>query len=184
MRVRGEVDWLDGPMVRQFLKYGLVGASNTILTFVVYSVLVTLDVDYLLAIVLGYSIGSLNSYVLNPHWTLPARDRARLQHRLAEQLRAEPSLDLPCRRHRPRDGRHSLRRRPGVRDRRQRGDALRIRAPPWHRENSRAGDPHGAGAGRHVLCQSLVVVRASRGTWRTAADCVVSVPARASPTLS
>jgi putative flippase GtrA len=76
MRVPGEAGWLDVPMVRQFAKYGVVGASNTILTFVVYSVLVTLGVDYLLAIVLGYTIGSLNSYVLNRLWTFRARDIA------------------------------------------------------------------------------------------------------------
>jgi putative flippase GtrA len=76
MRVPGEAGWLDVPMVRQFVKYGVVGASNTILTFVVYSVLVTLGVDYLLSIVLGYTVGSLNSYVLNRHWTFRAQDIA------------------------------------------------------------------------------------------------------------
>jgi putative flippase GtrA len=77
MRVPGEAGWLDVPMVRQLVKYGVVGASNTILTFVVYSFLVlTLGVDYLLALVLGYIVGSLNSYVLNRHWTFRARDIA------------------------------------------------------------------------------------------------------------
>jgi putative flippase GtrA len=76
MRMPGEAGWLDVPMVRQFVKYGVVGASNTILTFVVYSVLVTVGVDYLLAIVLGYTIGSLNSYVLNRLWTFRAGDIA------------------------------------------------------------------------------------------------------------
>jgi putative flippase GtrA len=76
MRVRGEAGWLEDPLVRQFVKYGVVGASNTILTFVVYSVCVTIGVHYILALVLGYSIGSLNSYVLNRHWTFRARDIA------------------------------------------------------------------------------------------------------------
>lgn len=65
-------DWFDDPTVRQFVKYGVVGASNTVLTFVVYTVLVTLGLEYLVAVVLGYCVGSLNSYILNRHWTFQA----------------------------------------------------------------------------------------------------------------
>jgi len=68
--------WLDDPLVRQFVKYGVVGASNTVLTFIVYTVLVTLGVLYLVAVVIGYAVGSLNSYILNRHWTFRARDIA------------------------------------------------------------------------------------------------------------
>jgi putative flippase GtrA len=71
--------WLEDPAVRQFIKYGLVGASNTVLTFVAYSVLVTVGLSYLIALVIGYLVGSLNSYVLNRHWTFRARDVAHTQ---------------------------------------------------------------------------------------------------------
>ena len=41
----------DAPVVRHFVKYGIVGASNTILTFVIYTVLVKkVGVDYLAAL--------------------------------------------------------------------------------------------------------------------------------------
>jgi putative flippase GtrA len=63
---------LDGPVVRQFVKYGIVGASNTILTFVIYTVGVKLGVHYLFALLIGYLVGSLNSYVLNRRWTFRA----------------------------------------------------------------------------------------------------------------
>jgi putative flippase GtrA len=76
MRLVPEAGWTEGPLVRQFLRYGLVGAANTVLTFAVYSVCVTIGVHYLLALVLGYSVGSLNSYFLNRHWTFRARDIA------------------------------------------------------------------------------------------------------------
>jgi putative flippase GtrA len=71
--------WRDDPLVRQFLKYGVVGASNTVLTFAVYSGLVTAGLHYLIAIVVGYLVGSLNSYVFNRHWTFRARDIAHTQ---------------------------------------------------------------------------------------------------------
>jgi putative flippase GtrA len=72
MQLPAAVHRYDAPVVRQFLKYGVVGASNTILTFVIYSVLVLLHVDYLAALVLGYFVGSLNSYILNRRWTFRA----------------------------------------------------------------------------------------------------------------
>lgn len=64
--------WLELPTVRQFVKYGLVGASNTIVQFVVYSVGVTIGIDYLVALVIGYLAGAVNSYILNRHWTFRA----------------------------------------------------------------------------------------------------------------
>ncbi|HXR28631.1 MAG TPA: GtrA family protein [Solirubrobacteraceae bacterium] len=59
------------------MKYGLVGASNTLLTFITYTVLEKLvGVNYLIALPLGYAVGSLNSYILNRHWTFQAADIA------------------------------------------------------------------------------------------------------------
>lgn len=63
---------LDLPVVRQLVKYGIVGATNTILTFVIYSAGVLLHVDYLVALLIGYLVGSLNSYLLNRRWTFRA----------------------------------------------------------------------------------------------------------------
>jgi putative flippase GtrA len=76
MRARAAVARLDDLVVRQFVKYGVVGASNTILQFVIFSVLVTIGVHYLIAVVLGYLVGALNSYVLNRRWTFRAHDVA------------------------------------------------------------------------------------------------------------
>jgi putative flippase GtrA len=58
---------IDAPVVRQFVKYGIVGASNTIITLVLYSLFVEIGVQYLIALVFAYLVGSLNSYLLNRH---------------------------------------------------------------------------------------------------------------------
>jgi putative flippase GtrA len=59
--------------VVQFVKYGLVGGSNTLITLLVYSVGVKLlGIPYLVALVIGYALGGLNSYLLNRHWTFQA----------------------------------------------------------------------------------------------------------------
>ncbi|HEX2704065.1 MAG TPA: GtrA family protein [Solirubrobacteraceae bacterium] len=63
---------LDAPLVWQFVKYGVVGASNTALTFATYSVGVWIGVPYLVALIVGYIPGALNSYLLNRHWTFDA----------------------------------------------------------------------------------------------------------------
>lgn len=63
----------DAPLLRQLVKYGIVGASNTALTFVIYTVCVELGVLYLLALILGYVAGGLNSYMFHRHWTFRAR---------------------------------------------------------------------------------------------------------------
>lgn len=80
MRVVSDAGWHGDPHVRQFVKYGVVGASNTVLTFVVFSIFVTLGLHEAIALVIGYGAGSLNSYFFNRHWTFRAHDVA---HRTA-----------------------------------------------------------------------------------------------------
>ncbi len=57
----------------QFIKYGVVGASNTLITLATYTLCVKLlGVPYLIALLIGYALGGLNSYLLNRHWTFQA----------------------------------------------------------------------------------------------------------------
>jgi putative flippase GtrA len=63
---------LDAEFIRHFFKYGVVGAGNTALTLIIYTVGVKLGVPYLLALLAGYLTGGLNSYLLNRHWTFDA----------------------------------------------------------------------------------------------------------------
>jgi putative flippase GtrA len=63
---------LDGATITQFVKYGIVGAANTALTFVTYSLLVEAGLQYQLAVICGWVVGGTNSYMFNRHWTFKA----------------------------------------------------------------------------------------------------------------
>ncbi len=54
----------------QFVKFGIVGVSNTTLTFVVYTLLLKgFGVWYLLASAIGFAVGATNGFLLNRRWT-------------------------------------------------------------------------------------------------------------------
>lgn len=58
------------PLVAQFVKFGTVGVANTLLTFVVFTVLVKgFDVWYVLASAIGFVAGASNGFLLNRSWT-------------------------------------------------------------------------------------------------------------------
>ena len=57
-------------VVVQFVKFGIVGVSNTLLTFAVYTVLLKgFDVWYLAASAIGFIVGATNGFLLNRRWT-------------------------------------------------------------------------------------------------------------------
>jgi putative flippase GtrA len=61
---------LQKPLLAQFVKFGIVGVSNTVLAFAVYAVLVKgLDVWYLAASAIGFAVGAVNGFLLNSRWT-------------------------------------------------------------------------------------------------------------------
>jgi putative flippase GtrA len=54
----------------QFLKFGIVGVSNTLLTFLVYTLLLKVfGVWYIAASAVGFVVGATNGFMLNRRWT-------------------------------------------------------------------------------------------------------------------
>jgi putative flippase GtrA len=61
---------LRAPVLVQFVKFGIVGVSNTLLTFAVYTVLLKVfGVWYLAASAIGFAVGATNGFLLNRRWT-------------------------------------------------------------------------------------------------------------------
>ncbi len=57
-------------LVVQFLKFGIVGVSNTLLAFAVYTVLLKVfGVWYVAASGIGFAAGAVNGFLLNRRWT-------------------------------------------------------------------------------------------------------------------
>ncbi len=60
----------------QFIKFNLVGVINTLVDFLVFTLLTAaLHVNYLPAKVVSYSCGLINSYAFNSRWTFRAENR-------------------------------------------------------------------------------------------------------------
>ncbi len=69
-RVAGLAGRLRAPVLVQFIKFGIVGISNTLLTFIVYTVLLKgFGVWYLAASAIGFIVGATNGFLLNRKWT-------------------------------------------------------------------------------------------------------------------
>lgn len=61
----------------QFIKFGIVGLSNTLISYVVYFVGVRFGMHYLLASVLGFVISVLNSFYWNNKYVFQQGDEER-----------------------------------------------------------------------------------------------------------
>jgi putative flippase GtrA len=58
------------PLIVQFLKFALVGVSNTLLTLLVYTFLLkVVGMWYLAASAIGFIAGATNGFLLNRRWT-------------------------------------------------------------------------------------------------------------------
>src|SRR5256714_6553332 len=60
------------PVARQFVRFVVVGASNTLLSVAAYVALLAVGVPYLLAAAAGFAAGATNGYLLNRWWTFSA----------------------------------------------------------------------------------------------------------------
>jgi putative flippase GtrA len=61
---------LADPLVIQFIKFGTVGISNTLLNFAIYTLLLKVfSVWYLAAAAIGFAVGAVNGFLWNRKWT-------------------------------------------------------------------------------------------------------------------
>ena len=69
-------------MLRQLVRFGIVGVGNTALSLTTYALLLELEIPYVAAAAIAFSAGAVNGYVLNRRWTFAARDawRARVAY--------------------------------------------------------------------------------------------------------
>jgi putative flippase GtrA len=66
----GPLARLNAPVIVQFVKFGIVGVSNTVLAFAIYTVLLKVfGVWYLGASAIGFVVGAVNGFLLNRRWT-------------------------------------------------------------------------------------------------------------------
>lgn len=61
---------------KQFLKFGLVGLSNTLISYLTYAVLVYFSVHYQIANIVAFVISSLSGFLLNRSWVFKAKHSA------------------------------------------------------------------------------------------------------------
>jgi putative flippase GtrA len=63
--------------LRQFVRFVVVGASNTTISLASYAVLLWLGVPYAAAGAIAFVLGAVNGYILNRRWTFSTRDTTR-----------------------------------------------------------------------------------------------------------
>ena len=61
----------------QFVKFGIVGLSNTIISYLVYALLVYLRLHYLVASIIAFFISVLNSFFWNSRYVFKKDDGAK-----------------------------------------------------------------------------------------------------------
>ena len=61
-------------MTRQFLRFALVGAGNTLVSYGSYAAYLAVGVPYVAASALAFAAGGVNGYLMNSRWTFRAND--------------------------------------------------------------------------------------------------------------
>ena len=76
--------WSSRRGVRQFVKFGLVGASGAVVSFIAFHALLHFALDLTLAFSIGFIAGGVNNYWWNRHWTF--RSKGHVGKELAQFL--------------------------------------------------------------------------------------------------
>lgn len=54
--------------INKFIKFGLVGVLNTLINWIIFSLLNFVGVYYIIANIIAYAVATVNSYIWNSKW--------------------------------------------------------------------------------------------------------------------
>ena len=63
---------------KEFIKFGIVGVSNTLITFLVYNILLKLGMNYLVANIIGYICGMINGFIWSKNWVFKVDNESKM----------------------------------------------------------------------------------------------------------
>jgi len=66
-----------GTLARQFIKFGMVGVSNTVISIVVYNGLLWISVHYIIAYTIAFLVSVVNAYIWNKKFVFKSRPAGR-----------------------------------------------------------------------------------------------------------
>lgn len=64
-----------GSEMEKFIKFGLVGVLNTVITIIVFNILRFIGIDMVVANTMGYICGMANSYLWNNRWVFKSNSK-------------------------------------------------------------------------------------------------------------
>lgn len=66
-------------LIKQFIKFGIVGLSNTLISLAIYYVLIYFKINYIIANTIAFIISVLNSYYWNSKFVFKKSDEGNLK---------------------------------------------------------------------------------------------------------
>ena len=65
-------------LIKQFLKFGIVGVINTVSSWIIYYSLIAININYLIATTVGYILSSILGYMLNNLWVFKYKSKKKM----------------------------------------------------------------------------------------------------------
>lgn len=68
-----------GKIIIQFIKFGMVGVSNTLISLLIYYALIYFNINYVIANTIGFVVSVLNAYYWNNKYVFNKSDEGNLK---------------------------------------------------------------------------------------------------------
>ena len=71
---------IDKNVMLQFIKFGIVGVSNTLVSLIIYYILIYFGVHYIIANTAGFILGTMNAYFWNNKYVFKKQQNEKRSH--------------------------------------------------------------------------------------------------------